>query len=300
MSIGYELKKIIPDKLYIYLQYYKHFHKFPNLKRPKTFNEKLQWLKLYDRNPTYTQMVDKYEVRKYIAEKIGEEYLIPLYGVWEKVEDIDFDALPNQFVLKCTHDSGSVIICKDKAAFDEGEAIEKLSKALKKNAFYYGREWPYKNVKPRIIAEKYMEDTIVEEHVDYMENDQEGLTDYKFYCFDGKVEFLYVSIGLGGDHSKASISFITPDWKKAPFQRGDFKQIEGPINQPLHFDKMLCLAEHLSKNMPFIRVDFYEIQGKVYFSELTLYPCSGLMIFEPIEYDEIVGRMLHVCRDIEL
>ena len=179
-----KLLRILPDKLYIQLQYFYHFYRFANLKNPQTFNEKLQWLKLYDRNPLYTTMVDKYKVKEYVANIIGKEYIIPTLAVYNNVEDIDFDRLPNQFVLKCNHDSGGLVICKDKSKLDKKGAIKKLSKALKNNFYYNGREWPYKNVKPCVIAEQYMEDSETEE-----------LRDYKFFCFNGDVKILFVALG---------------------------------------------------------------------------------------------------------
>lgn len=180
------------DEKYLAVRYWIKTGKKLDLNHPKTFNEKLQWLKLHDRNPLYTTLVDKYAVRDYIKEKLGEEYLIPLIeGPWTNAKDIDFDKLPDQFVLKCTHDSGSVVICRDKEKLDIKSAVRKLNKALKYNFYYAGREWPYKNVKPRIIAEKYMENESTDEDII-----NKGLIDYKFYCFNGQVKYLYVSEGL--------------------------------------------------------------------------------------------------------
>ena len=207
-----------------------------NLKAPKTFNEKLQWLKLYNRKPEYTKMVDKYEAKNYVANLIGAEYIIPTLGVWEKFEDIDFDALPNQFVLKCTHDSGGLVICRDKSKLNFNSAKLKINKSLKRNFYKLGREWPYKNVKPRIIAEQYMEDN----------NGKNGLMDYKFYCFNGKPEFLYISNGLE-DHSTAKISFVTLDWEFADFKRLDFRPFDSLPKKPSKFMEMLELCEILSK-----------------------------------------------------
>lgn len=280
MSIGYEIKKLIPDRVYICMQYYKHFHKFPNLKNPKTFNEKLQWLKLNDRRPEYTKMVDKYEVRQYIAEKIGEDYLIPLYGVWDKAEDIEFDSLPDQFVLKCTHDSGSVVICKDKRYFNKTAAIEKLSKALKKNAFYYGREWPYKNVKARIIAEKYMEDT-----------DTSELRDYKFFSFDGVAKALFIATDRQKEGEEVKFDFYDMDFKHLDFKQGHPNADVSPA-KPKTFDEMHQLVEKLSKGIPHLRVDFYEVNGKAYFGELTFSHFSGMVPFNPEEWDETFGSWI--------
>ncbi len=278
------LFRIIPDALFLKLSYFAHFQKRLNLKNPKTFNEKLQWLKLYDRKPLYTTLVDKYEVKKYIEEKIGEEYIIPTLGVWERFDDIDFDKLPEQFVLKCTHDSGGLVICRDKSKLNVEEAKKKIEKSLKHNYYNIGREWPYKNVKPRIIAEQYMED-----------GSCQGLTDYKFYCFNGEAKYLYISEGLE-DHSTAKISFLTKDWEFAPFRRTDYRPYTELPEKPSNYAKMLELANQLSTGFRFLRVDLYEIQGKIYFSELTFSPCGGYMPFEPKEWDETFGSWIELPR----
>ena len=249
-----------------------------DLDNPQTFNEKLQWLKLYDRDPKYTQMVDKYEVRKYIKEKIGEEYLIPLLGVYDKFEDIDFDKLPKQFVIKCNHDSGGLVICKDKSMLNIEEARKKINKSLKKNYFYSGREWPYKNVKPRIIIEKYMEDKETKE-----------LIDYKFMCFNGEPKCVFTCTERYNDGLK--VTFFDMEWKKMPFIR-HYPASSKKINKPVNYDKMLKFSKMLSKNIPFVRVDWYEINGKLYFGELTFYPGSGFEEFKPEEWDKRIGDML--------
>ncbi len=274
------LSKMIPDKMYLSLFYYRTFGQFPNFRHPRTFSEKIQWLKLYDRNPEYTKMVDKYEVKQYIAKIIGSQYVIPILGVWNKFEDIDFSKLPNRFVLKCTHDSGGVIICKDKTSFDVIAAQKKLNKNLKRNLYYYGREWPYKNVPRRIIAEEFMED-----------KNSIGLKDYKFFCFDGKAKFLYLSEGLD-NHESARISYVTLDWEQAPFYREDFKPFDVLPSKPVNFDKMIQIAEKLSNGIPFVRVDFYEINERLYFGELTFYPGAGFTKFRPREWDLKLGQLI--------
>ena len=256
-----------------------------NLKKPETFNEKIQWLKLYDRKPEYTTMVDKYEVKKYVANIIGEEYIIPTLGVWDKFEDINFENLPNQFVLKCTHDSGSVIICKDKNKLNISDVKKKINKSLKKNFYYISREWPYKNVKPRIIAEKYMK-----------LKEQASLIDYKFFCFYGEPKFLYISEGLD-NHELAKISFCDMEYCIAKFHRKDYKQFDKLPQKPVCFEEMKELARCLSKDIPFIRVDFYEIEDKIYFGELTFYPCSGYIPFEPKDYDKVLGDMIKLPKE---
>lgn len=282
MGLG-KITRILPDKLYLQLLYYKHFKKFINFKNPKTFNEKLQWLKLYNRNPEYTKMVDKYLVREYIAEKIGEEYLIPLLGVWDEPEEIDFSALPNQFVLKWNHDSGSVIICRDKTEFDEQKAVEKLKAMKSHNGFWYGREWPYKNVSPKITAEKYLTDF------------NGGLRDYKFFIFNGEAKFLYISEGLE-NHQTAQISFYDFEGNEMKFHRSDFSPFSIPPIFPENLQEMKLLGEKLAKeiNCPFVRVDFYSVAEKIYFSEITFFPCSGILPFEPKEWDLKLGKMINL------
>lgn len=257
-----------------------------NLSEPKSFNEKLQWLKLYDRKPVYSTMVDKHEAKKYVAERIGEEYIIPTLGVWERFDDIDFTKLPNQFVLKCTHDSGGLVIVRDKNNLDLKKSKKKIEKSLKRNYYVQGREWPYKDVKPRILAEQYMEN----------ENSQ-CLRDYKFYCFEGEPKFLYISEGLE-NHATAKISFLTCDWQFAPYQRSDYKPFESLPPKPEKFNEMLFAANKLSEGHPFLRVDLYEIDGHIYFSELTFYPCGGFMPFRNPEHDIEIGEMLHLPKDI--
>ena len=250
-----------------------------NLDAPQTFNEKLQWLKLYDRKPEYTTMVDKYAVKQYVADIIGEEHIIPTLGVWDKFDDIDFNILPNQFVLKCTHDSGGLVICRDKQHFDVKAAKRKLNKSLKRNFYYSGREWPYKNVPPRIIAEKYMEDSETSE-----------LWDYKFFCFDGKV---YCCLICSGRYSSKGLhfTFLDRNYNVLPFECGCPSEKNG-LPKPSQYDKMIELAEQLSQNIPFVRVDFYEIDGNVYFGELTFFPVSGYIKFDPKEWDLKLGNMI--------
>ncbi len=265
------------DETYLKLRYNCIMGKKLNLDNPVTYNEKLQWLKLYDRKPEYTKMVDKYEAKKYVANIIGEEYIIPTLGVWDNVNDIDFDTLPNQFVLKCTHDSGGLVICKDKAELDIENAKNTLNHFLNRNFYSVHREWPYKDVKPRIIAEKYMED-----------ESKTDLKDYKFFCFNGEPKLLYISEGLS-DHATAKISFADMDYNIAEFKRNDFKPFDKLPDKPLNFEKMKELAKVLSKDRAFIRVDFYEIHKKIFFGELTFFPCSGYLPFDPKEYDKVLG-----------
>jgi len=223
--------QFLPDDIYLKIRYWMEFGKKLDLKNPKTFNEKLNWLKINDRKPEYNKLVDKYLVREYISNTIGEEYLIPLLGVWDSFDEIDFDSLPEQFVLKCTHDSGSVVICKDKKTFDYDAARKKIERKLKKNLYTWGREWVYKDLTPRIIAEKYLNDGV-----------HEDIIDYKFFCFNGVPEYLYISKNLS-DHKTASISFYDMNFNKASFKRTDFKDLDYIPEKPAMFEKMIELSK---------------------------------------------------------
>lgn len=272
--------KAMPDSLYLRVKYFLRLKKVLHLKNPKTFNEKLQWLKLYERRPLYTQLVDKYEARSFISDTIGEEYLIGLIGVYDKFEDIPFDQLPDQFVLKCTHDSGGLVICRDKSKLDIQAAKVKIEKSLRTNYYWHGREWPYRDVKPRIICEVYME-----------EADSTGLTDYKFFCFNHEPKMLYVSRGLE-NHNTAQISFYDLEGYPMPFKRTDYAPIEGKFYMPENFDELKALAKVICVKIPspFVRVDLYSINGKIYASEITFSPCSGFILFDPPEWDEKIGE----------
>lgn len=236
-----------------------------DLENPKTFNEKLQWLKLHDRKDIYTTMVDKYEAKKYVADMIGEGYIIPTLGVWNRFEDIDFDSLPDQFVLKCTHDSGGLVICRDKSKLDKKAAKKRIKRSLKKNFFLVGREWPYKNVRPRIIAEKLMTEA---------ENSEKALVDYKFYCFGGKVDS--VMLCMDRETGNPKFYFFDKQWNLKRYnKRGKSAPKDFTLPKPKNMDEMFEIAEVLSQNLPFVRVDLYNIQGKIYFGELTFFPDSG-------------------------
>lgn len=271
--------KFIPDKRYVQIQYYKEIGQKLDLDNPTTFNEKIQWLKLYDRDSKYTRLVDKYAVREYIAEKLGEEYLIPLIGVYNNFDDINFEELPNQFVLKCNHDSGGIAICKDKSIFNKEEARKILNKSLKRNYYYTCREWPYKNIKPKIICEKYMVD---ESGIE--------LKDYKFMCFNGIPKCLFV-VSNRHLNSGMNIDFYDMNWNIMPFKRR-YPNSGNIIPKPKSFEKMVEFAKLLSENIPFVRVDFYDINGQLYFGEITFYPGSGYEEFTPEFYDELLGSWI--------
>ena len=265
----------MPDIVFVYLSYKGEMGEFPNLKNPKSFNEKLQWLKLYDRKPRYTDLVDKIKAKENIAKIIGEEHIVPLLGAWETFEEIEFEKLPDRFVLKCNHDQGSVFIVSNKDQFDVVRAGKFINRCLKRNLYPETREFPYKKMKPFVFAEEYLGECIV---------------DYKFYCFNGEPRFLYCGQGLTTDHS-LKIDFYDLDWNLMPFYRTDYQRL-GRIEKPKHFDEMIEISKKLSSDVPFVRIDLFEVDDKVYFSEFTLCPASGFMPFEPKEFDMIVGQWL--------
>ncbi len=254
-----------------------------NLDNPKTYNEKLQWLKLHDRKPEYSRMVDKAGAKKYVASIIGEEYIIPTLAVYDRVEDIDFDALPNQFVLKCTHDSGGIVICKDKATLNKKAALRTLKKGLKTDYFYQNREWPYKNVRPRIIAEKYMSNN--------PNMPEEELSDYKWFCFDGEPKVMFIATDRYNPKEETKFDFFDMDFNHLPFTNGHPNTTK-KIGKPVGFETMKDLAAKLSKGMPQVRVDFYDVGGHIYFGELTFFHWSGMMPFTPNEWDYKFGEWI--------
>lgn len=272
---------IFPDKIFLKILFRCKFGYKLDLKNPKTFNEKIQWLKLYNRNPLYTTLVDKFSVKEYVAQKIGNQYIIPTLGIWDKFDDIDFNMLPNQFVLKCTHDSGGLAICKDKSNFDIPSVRNKITKSLKQSYYKSFREWPYKDVHPRIIAEKYMEDESGE------------LRDYKFFCFDGVVKSLFIATDRQDKSVDTKFDFFDREFHHLPFTKGH-PNAKIPPSKPSCFNEMIRLAEILSDGMPHVRVDFYEIYGKVYFGEMTFFDNSGIVAFDPPEYDRMWGEWLNL------
>jgi hypothetical protein len=278
-------KLIKSDKKYLSVYYYLKMGQKLNITKPITFQEKLQWLKLNDRNPSYSQMADKYEVRKIIEKKIGEEYLIPLLGVWENFNEIDFEILPEQFVLKTTHDSGSIVVVKNKNKFLNSRALkkanDKLSVALKYNYFYAGREYQYKNLKPRIIAEKFMQDT-----------KQNDLLDYKFFCFSGVPRLVFIA----SDRFKGGIpkfDFYDMDFNKMPFIAKGHPQA-AYIKKPDNFDQMVSIASKLSQGIPHVRIDLYSINGNIYFGEFTFFHDGGFVPFVPEKWNKILGEWIEL------
>jgi len=268
------------DEAYVRKRFKICFKRKLDLNSPKTFNEKLQWLKLYNRQPEYTEMVDKLAVKKYVADRIGEEYIIPTLGVWDRFEDIDFDSLPDQFVLKCAHDSGGLVICRDKAKLNRQKAKRKLNRSLERDFYMRCREWPYKNVPRKIIAEEYVEDVATKE-----------LRDYKFFCFDGNPKVLFVATDRQKPGEEVKFDFFDMEFNHIDMRNGH-QNAKVPPEKPKQFELMKELTKKLAKDIPFVRVDLYEVDGKVYFGELTFFHFSGFVPFEPEEWDYRLGSWL--------
>ena len=269
----------MPDDEYLKRMYRLRMGRDLDLDNPQTFTEKLQWLKLYDRRSEYTLMADKYAVKKIVADKIGSEYVITLLGVWDNPDDIDFSALPEQFVMKCNHDSGlSLSICRDKSHFDFKNAKLRARRAMKKNNYLHSREWPYKNIKPLVIAEEYMQDS-----------SSPNLTVYKFFTFNGEPKIIQV---IQDDKtSYESIDYFDTDWKRLDL-RQNYPNSKTPLSRPECLSEMLELAAKLSAGIPHVRVDLYQVNGRVYFSEYTFFSDAGMVGFQPPEWDEILGSWL--------
>ncbi len=271
--------RFLPDETYVKLYYRVHVKRKLNLKKPKTFNEKLQWLKFNDRDPFYAIVVDKYKVREYIKDTIGEEYLIPLIGVWDNFDDIDFDSLPDKFVLKCNHDSGGLVICTDKDKLDIKAARKKINSSLKCQFYYVGREWQYKNVKPKIICEQFI-------------GEQDcPPADYKISCFNGKPDNIMVCYGRETGTTK--YYFFDMDWKLLRYNKwGKNAPEDFTLPKPENLEDMIRVAEILSKPYYYARIDLYNIDGKIYFGEITLCPNSGFDANILPETDELFGEKL--------
>lgn len=275
------VSRFLPDKTYLKCMYKSSMKRRLDLKNPRTMNEKLQWLKLYDRKAHYVNLVDKYAVKTYIGKTIGEEYVIPTLGAWDSFDDIDFETLPDKFVLKCTHDSGGLIVVKDKSKLNKDDAKKKLEKSLKTNYFYYGREWPYKNVPRKIIAEKYMTDS----------PDCDSFTDYKFYCFNGYVDCVLACLERNTGNTK--FYFFDKDWTLKRYNKRGMEAPEGfTIPRSKHMNEMFEIAEKLSAGFAFVRVDLYDTEDHVYFGELTLHPDSGIDANRMPEIDKYFGDLI--------
>ena len=288
---------ILPDKLALQIPYYYHHRCFINWKHPRSFSEKLQWLKVYDRNPMYTDLVDKIKVKPIVAGKIGSEFVIPTLKIWDSAADICFDELPNQFVLKTNHAGGSsgVIVCSDKAKLNKDICIKALEQSLSSDTYYYGREWPYKNIQRKVFAEVFLSD-----------EKNEDLTDYKFFCFNGEPKFCQV---IRDRHKKETIDFYDMDWNHMPFvglnpvARNGLTSVARhgltPVARPGNLVEMKDICRKLAKDIPFVRVDLYVIDDKKYFGELTFYPASGLGVFTPEEWNNRLGGLLTLSNAME-
>lgn len=275
------LLDVVSDEVYLKGLYKSYLSQNLDLKNPKTFNEKLQWLKLYDRKSEYVQMVDKHLAKKYVADKIGKEYIIPTIGVWDSVEDIDFETLPEQFVLKCNHNSGmGMCICTDKTKLDTRSVINQLKKGMKQDYYKLHREWCYKDVQRKIIAEEYISSV------------KDGLIDYKFMCFNGRVKYCFTCTNRFSKNG-LKVTFFDREWNKMPFER-HYPSEKEKIEKPKSYEKMIELAEKLAEGIPFVRVDFYEVNEQPLFGELTFYPGAGFEEFSPPEWDRKLGDLLQL------
>lgn len=281
IKILYKISPLLKDEDYLTMLFPLKTGYPLNLDNPKTYNEKLQWLKINYRKPIMTQMVDKYDSKSYAGQIIGDEYIIETYGVWDSFEEIDFDELPNQFVLKTTHDQGGVVIVHDKENFDYKSAQSKLSDHLNTKHYYLTREWPYKNVKPRILAERLL-----------TPKTDDDLMDYKFYCFDGEPKLMYISHGR--QSATCHFDFYDMSFQKLDINRPSYPQSDIDFKTPINWDLMIDLASQLSKGFPHLRVDFYNIDGKVYLGEMTFFQGGGMMPFNPFEWDLKLGEWINL------
>lgn len=281
------IPRLIPDKLFLQVKYRAQMGRWPDLKNPKTFTEKINWLKLNNRKPLYTKMVDKYEVKTLVALHIGSDHIVPTLGIWERPEHIEWDSLPNQFVLKTTHGGGSngVIVCTDKNKLNKGQTIAKLNKALRSDIYLYYREWPYKNVPRRIIAETFMKDDKAPLG--------SSLSDYKFYCFNGDPKYCQV---IRDRNTKETIDFYDINWIHQEFVGLNPVARNGltPVPSPKQLDNMIKICKILAMNIPFVRIDLYVVNNKIYFGEITFYPASGFGVFTPSEWDTKLGKLIEL------
>ena len=272
------------DERYLKLTYRLMIGKKLNLNNPQTFNEKLQWLKIHDRNYQYTNLVDKIEAKKIVGKVIGEEYIIPTLEICDSFDEIDWEKLPNRFIIKCNHNSGGVIVVNDKKDLDKDSLRTHFNKLLKKNYYYNGREYPYKNIKPKIMIEENIQNANTKKQID----------DYKLMCFNGKVKCSFVCSNRDSKEGLC-VNFYDEDWNPMPFER-HYPKNKQEFPKPKEYNKMVELAEKLSKNIPFVRFDFYVVNDKIYFGELTFYPGSGMEEFTPDEWDYILGTWLDISK----
>lgn len=278
-----KLIKYMPDKLFIQQEFFHTFQYKIDLRNPQTFNEKLNWRKLYERNPLFTLISDKCKVKDWVKEKIGNSYIIPTLGVYDSFEEIDFEKLPEKFVIKCNHDSGSIVICQDKHTFEIQKARKIITDGLQFDFYMKFREWPYKNIKRKIIIEKYLEDSSISHF----------LTDYKFFCFNGIPQFIYLDSHIG---NQGYINYLTIDWKQADIHRKDYPEAPELPAKPKELNEMLQLARKLSEGISFVRVDFYVVEGQIYFGEMTLLPGAGFTPYYPEYCDAEIGKLFQINR----
>lgn len=276
---------VLPDKWYLFFRFKNRVGYWPHLNHPRTFNEKLQWLKLNDRHAEYTQMVDKIDAKKYVASIIGDKYIIPTLGVWNSVDEIEWDKLPNQFVIKVSSDSGGIVVCKDKQTLDIAKAKEKLTNGWGKNYYVHNKEYPYRDLTPRIIAEEYKED----------ESGYE-LRDYKIFCFNGEPKILFVASDRQKAGEDTKFDFFDLNWNHLPFTNGHPNSKEH-IAKPKNFEEMLEIAKKLSVGIPQVRIDLYNCNGQIYFGEITFFHWSGMTAFDPVEWDFKLGKMIKLPCD---
>ena len=276
---------VLPDKWYLFFRFKNRVGYWPHLNHPRTFNEKLQWLKLNDRHAEYTQMVDKIDAKKYVASIIGDKYIIPTLGVWNSVDEIEWDKLPNQFVIKVSSDSGGIVVCKDKQTLDIEKAKEKLTNGWGKNYYVHNKEYPYRDLTPRIIAEEYKED----------ESGYE-LRDYKIFCFNGEPKILFVASDRQNAGEDTKFDFFDLNWNHLPFTNGHPNSKEH-IAKPKNFEEMLGIAKKLSVGIPQVRIDLYNCTGKIYFGEITFFHWSGMTAFDPVEWDFKLGKLIKLPCD---
>ena len=274
-------RPIMSDHCYIKRYFYLKTGYSLSLDSPRTFNEKLQWLKFNDRNPRYIEMVDKFAVKKFVASIIGEKYVVPTIAVFDNPDDIDYEELPDQFVLKCTHDSGGIVICRDKASLDKDAARKKLKAGWSRNYYRFSMEFPYKDVKPRIIAEEFLT------------NEGTDLCDYKVHCFNGAPKLVLV---CKDRYSKSGLTedFFTEDWVHLDVKRPTHPNSKETIPKPAKLDVMLSLSRQLSEGIPFVRVDWYISNDRLYFGELTFFPASGMTPFVPTSFDDLFGSWIEL------
>lgn len=272
------LRRITTDKLYYQVRFVIKHGAPARIKNPVSFSSKLIWLNLYDRNPLYNTLVDKYDVRGYIREKIGEKYLNDLYGLYESADEVDFDRLPEQFVMKATHGSGWIVVCSDKSKLDVVATRKKMKSWMKQNFYDLWGEWVYKDLKPRLIVERFLKN-----------EDESGLTDFKFYCFNGVIRFIQVDMDRFESHTR---TYFDTNWERIHFELGGCPAREQAIPRPVCLDEMISISNRLCKDFRFIRVDLYEVQGKVYFGELTFYSGNGMLNFNPKSLDNEIGSYL--------